>query len=100
MTSLGFDDKCVIVNKSCFDYMREAGKKEEKFDIIFLDPPYNKGFIEPVLKEIVNRRALNDGGIIVLESDGTDFSGEADGLSVYRRRKYGRTRVTVYIQEG
>ena len=96
MTSLGFDDKCVIVNKSCFDYMRSAGERKEKFDIIFLDPPYNKGFIEPVLADIVKYGLLNTGGIIVLESDNTDFYGDIDGLEIIKQRKYGRTYITVY----
>ncbi len=93
----GYSDKCMFINRSCFDFLEKADKR---FDIIFLDPPYNKGFIEPVLAKINEKRVLNDGGIIVLESDGTDFHGEAGGVSVYRQRRYGRTYVTVYIREG
>ena len=70
--SLDFSDYCEIINTSCFDYMEWA---KEKFDVIFLDPPYNKNFIE---------------------SDGTDFHHDFDGLEMYRQRKYGRTYITVY----
>ena len=93
----GYTDKCDIKNMSCFDFL---DKTVDKFDIIFLDPPYNKGFIEPVMKKIAERQVLNDGGLVMLESDNTDFHGEVDGFSVYRQRKYGRTYITVYIQEG
>ena len=93
----GYTDKCEIKNMSCFDFL---DKSSDKFDIIFLDPPYNRDFIEPVMKKIIERNILNDGGIIMLESDGTDFHGEVGGLSIYRQRKYGRTYITVYIQEG
>ena len=68
--SLDFSDYCEIINTSCFDYMERA---KEKFDVIFLDPPYNKNFIEPVLECIVKNNLLNEDGIVVLESDGTDF---------------------------
>lgn len=90
---LSYEEKCDIINCSCFDYLKKTGKQ---FDVIFLDPPYNKGFIEPVISDIVKNCVLSEDGIIVLESDNTDFYGEINGLSIYRQRKYGRTYVTVY----
>lgn len=91
--SLDFSDYCEIINTSCFDYMERA---KGKFDVIFLDPPYNKNFIEPVLEGIVKNNLLNEDGIVVLESDETDFHDDFDGLEMYRQRKYGRTYITVY----
>lgn len=90
---LEFTDKCEIVNASCFDYMERA---KESFDIIFLDPPYNKGFIEPILEGIVKNGLLTENGIAVLESDNTDFRDEIDGLCQVKQRRYGRTYITVY----
>ena len=66
------------------------------YDLIFLDPPYNKGFIEPVLSDIVTNNRLSENGIIVLESDDTDMHSEFDGLTVLKQRKYGRSYITVY----
>ena len=91
--SLGFLEDCDIVNMSCFDYVERT---TEKFDIVFLDPPYNKNFIEPVLDALIKNDVLNKDGIIVLESDGTDFHDEFEGLDIYRQRKYGRTYITIY----
>lgn len=92
-----FEDRCLVINKSCFDYMNGT---DESFDIIFLDPPYNKGFIEPVMNMIRDKGLLNDGGIIVLESDSTDCHGEKCGFDVLKERKYGRTYITVYALKG
>ncbi len=94
--NLGFSEKCEILNMSCFDYVKTT---EKKFDIIFLDPPYNKGFIEDALESAVKYGLLSEEGIIVLESDSGDFRGDIAGLSVYRQRKYGRTYITVYKKE-
>ena len=94
--SLDFEEQCEIRNEDCFIYAQKAG---EKFDIIFLDPPYNRNFIEPVLTAIVEKELLAGGGIVVLESDDTDFSGEKEGLSVLKQRKYGRTYITVYEKQ-
>ncbi len=90
---LGFRDKCDIINMSCFDYVRGT---DMKFDIVFLDPPYNKGLIEPALGALTDSDVLSDGAVVVLESDGGDFRGETDGLTIYKQRKYGRTFITVY----
>ena len=78
---------------SCFDYIDGTSSK---FDIVFLDPPYNQGLIEPALKAIVENDILNSGGIAVLESDTTDFHSEIEGLSVLKQRSYGRTYITIY----
>ena len=90
---LSYTDRCEIINCSCFDYIKRTNAG---FDIIFLDPPYNKGLIEPALEGIVKNRILSDDGIIMLESDSTDFHGEMDGLKIYRQKKYGRTYITIY----
>lgn len=93
IAALGFFENCKVIHMSCFDYIVSA---EKKFDIIFLDPPYNKDLIKPALTAILDNAALNDGGIIVLESDDTDFHEEFDGLTLLKQRKYGRTYITVY----
>lgn len=94
--ALRFEDKCRVLNMSCFDFAKSA---KEEFDLIFLDPPYNKGYIEPALRAIHENGLLSKEGIAVLESDSTDFKGEADGLSVMKQRKYGRTYITIYKRE-
>ena len=93
--SLGFCDMCEIVTCSCFDYARRCGRK---FDVIFLDPPYNKGFITEAFAAIADNGILSDDGIIVLESDSTDFRDEYDGLEMIKQKKYGRTYITIYRQ--
>lgn len=70
--------------------------QDSGFDLIFLDPPYNKGLIEPVICGIVKNSMLNPCGIIVLESDYVDEHGEFDGLEIIKQRRYGRTYITIY----
>ena len=75
------------------DHCKESPKD---FDIIFLDPPYNKDLIEKALGTAAEYGILSEDGIIVLESDSGDFRGEIAGFSVYRQKKYGRTYITIY----
>lgn len=82
-----------IVNKDAQSYIKSS---VEKFSVIFLDPPYNKGFIKPVIEDILKYSLLDDNGIIVLESDSVDEHDEIFGLEIIKQRKYGRTYITVY----
>lgn len=91
--ALGFCDRAEILNMGCSDFFRSS---DEAFDVIFLDPPYNRGFIEPVLEDIEKNGRLKEGGIILLESDSTDMHGGFGSLSVIKQRRYGRSYVTVY----
>lgn len=95
LSSAKFMDKAEIHNSEAEIYLKSCNKS---FDIIFLDPPYNKGFLEPVLRLIYEKKLLNDDGIIVIE---TEFGGErvpADYYKVRKTAKYGKTAVTI-LQE-
>lgn len=68
---------------------------KQGFDIIFLDPPYNKGLVQKALSEIRRRDLLAEDGIIVAETErgGEDLSD--CGFSVIKEAKYGKTVITV-----
>jgi len=67
-----------------------------QFHLVFLDPPYNRGFIRPIMDKLVEKNLLYPEGIIVLESDFSDEHGEIAGLTILRQKRYGRSYVTVY----
>lgn len=94
--NIGYTEQCRVLNMDCMEYAKICRKQ---FDIIFLDPPYNKGFIEPVMSSICRYHLLSQAGIIMLESDNTDFFGNADGFKILKQRKYGRTYITIYTHE-
>ena len=91
--ALRFEDKITVKRIAAMDFLKES---KESFDIIFLDPPYNKGFIRPVINEITATDKLCKNGIIVLESDFVDEHGEFDGVEMLKQRKYGRSYITIY----
>lgn len=65
----------------------------QKFDYIYIDPPYKSGLGLTCLPLSVN--ALNDNGRVVLE-DEKSFEGEIEGLTVTDKRKYGRVHLTFF----
>ena len=84
----------------CSDYSSYLKTCKEKFDVIFLDPPYAEVFLENSLKMITEIDILQTGGIIVLERPlGKEFLWEFSGYSRSRDYKYGKTLLTIYRKE-
>lgn len=90
---LKLTDSIQIKSTGAEQFLKE---NQKEFDIIFLDPPYNKGFIAPIIENIVSGGVLSKDGIIVLESDYIDEHGEFSGLEIIKQKKYGRSYITVY----
>ena len=86
-----FQDKTKIINN---DYKNTLDMlKNEKFDIIFLDPPYESQLDIQALKIIIDNDMLSKEGIIILETDNKKEKKEMlDKLDiyVYDLRSYGR----------
>ena len=79
------------------DYMAYLKRCKEKFDIIFLDPPYAEVFLENSLKMITEIDILQSGGIIVTERPiEKDLPWEFPGYARSKDYKYGKTLITIY----
>jgi 16S rRNA (guanine(966)-N(2))-methyltransferase RsmD len=77
--------------------------KNVKFDIIFVDPPYASGLIEPVLKKIKNNQLINNDGLIIIEhSPDVEFTNTVNDLNfeIVKEKKYGDTSVTILRVNG
>ena len=65
-----------------------------KFDIILLDPPYDRHFINKILDFIYDNNLLNEGGIIVTEYETEKVKTEK--YRIYKTKKYGHKTVTIF----
>lgn len=76
-----------------------AMDKKTKFDLIFVDPPYDKDFGEQAIKLIFENNILAmDGAIIYEHPQHTSLrAGDFDGIMIDERR-YGKTLVSVLRQ--
>ncbi|MCL2343831.1 MAG: 16S rRNA (guanine(966)-N(2))-methyltransferase RsmD [Firmicutes bacterium] len=75
--------------------------REERFDLIFLDPPYGTELLEKALLRIFQFDILADGGIIICESGREERLPDAKAPYVRKRDYgYGKTKLTVYTREG
>lgn len=89
--------KCKIMRADYSEYLKSATTKGEKFDLVFLDPPYAKNVKDEVVKKVARAEILNPGAIVVCESE-EDFFTEGEsvyGLNFRRKYKYGRCYITL-----
>ena len=69
----------------------------EKFDVIFIDPPYDGGLYQAVLERINAVDNLTEGGIIVCEARaGTELPELSAPYFKLRERRYGNVKICIY----
>ena len=90
----GLIKSCRISRMDYSEYLKSASGRE-KFDIVFLDPPYSKSMKDEILKKLTRTDILADGCIIVCESDKDEIDGDVHGLNL--RKKYKYSRAITYI---
>ena len=69
--------------------LEKFGKENSRYDIIFLDPPYDGTIVAGTLSQIVSAGILAEGGIIVAETDTKFIDNTPSSLYLYDARSYG-----------
>ena len=86
-----------MVQGEALAFLAAAG---ERFDLIFVDPPYASGLWEGVLGAISRFDILANHGIIVCESPSDqDMPLVKPPYFLRRTYRYGRIKVTTYCRE-
>ena len=89
---LGFEGQALVLMRdyaACLDMLAGRG---ERFDFVFLDPPYDTGLDGAAVQGILDRGLLSGDGRIIVEHSAArplDFPGK-----IGNSRKYGQTRIT------
>lgn len=97
-----FQEKSIVYNvdyKKCLENI-----KKEKYDIIFIDPPYKLDIAVDSLKRILQYNILTKEGIIVVETDEQERDlkqiEEIEKIEVIDVRKYGRVKLIFLHERG
>ena len=90
-TDCGFADRSRTLVQDYRNYIRKASGRE-KFDLVFIDPPYADKTALDALSRLVDADLLSEGAIVCLEA-GEEFSGnesELSGFDVLKNTSYGK----------
>ena len=99
-------ESCIIIQKTSKILLNEFTKEntikdKERFDIIYLDPPYDKDETEEI-QYIIENKILNDNSLIVYETDNQKYIDnirkleEKGIIEILKIKKYGRPNI-IYI---
>lgn len=96
--NLGFQKQCVSLNMDSYAALKDLGKKNKVFDLIFIDPPYAKDMIPPAIQIISDMNLLKKDGLIVSKIDTSENIYEGnEKILLTESRKYGNTTVCFYM---
>ena len=85
-----------VLQQDALSYLNACGK----FDLIFVDPPYDEGLYKPVLDKINSIDILSEGGIILCESRReTDMPEMRAPYFKRREYRYGKVKLSLYSKE-
>jgi 16S rRNA (guanine(966)-N(2))-methyltransferase RsmD len=94
----GFQDKCKYLVSDWRNYIRKASGRE-KFDLVFVDPPYAMECCGDALLRLEKSELLADGAIVVLESGTEEIDPEKfPSFECIKSTHYGKkTFVNIFI---
>ena len=91
-------EKSIVLNA---DFKKVLKTVNERFDLIFIDPPYKSNFVEESLELIFENAILNTDGLIVIETDETqkiqELLDSKSYINILKTKNYGR--VSLFIEK-
>lgn len=92
---------CTIRQAESLEFLRRC--HGQRFDIVFLDPPYASNLYTPVLRALLELELLKPQGMIICESDFDElFRNDrelANCFYVKKQSRYSKTVITILAQK-
>jgi 16S rRNA (guanine(966)-N(2))-methyltransferase RsmD len=86
-----------VIRSDAIEAIKKLAKKTEKFDIIFMDPPYYGDLAKKTLQSLEACDILARSGLIIVQHFKKDDLPETLGvLSLFRQSRYGDTILSFY----
>ncbi|HRR71317.1 MAG TPA: 16S rRNA (guanine(966)-N(2))-methyltransferase RsmD [Syntrophorhabdaceae bacterium] len=96
--NLDLEDRCSIMNMDVKDAIPLLYKTGSLFDIIFMDPPYERGYVRDTMMLLRGNSIYNRDTSFVIETSKREDMGfmEEGGWMLVTRRQYGDTVVSIF----
>lgn len=94
------EERSTVIALDVFKAIKLLSNKNTKFDIIFLDPPYNMNFIAKTIQNIDEFDIIAEEGILACEHHVNEQAPERVGrLTKVRIKEYGETQYSFYLRD-
>jgi len=88
------EEKYKIFDEDCFNFFKSK-KLSDKFNIIFLDPPYKEEKINILIDNIKKKEILSNDGIIIIHRHKKDNIDVSKNLNILDERNYGISKIII-----
>lgn len=93
----GLSPGCRIYRQDVFAAIDILRRRQQRFDLIFLDPPYQQQLAQVALERLATAEVLADDGILVIEHSRRETMPAAvSPLRLVRREEYGEAALSFY----
>lgn len=99
INNLGYENRARAYKNDVIRAIEILGRKGEKFDIIFMDPPYKDEVCSKVIESIVKANLLDEKGLIICEHH--IFEKMPEEIKVLKKtdeREYRKKAITFYTK--
>ncbi len=93
ISNLTTNENAQIVEKDCFNYFVKNEILKDKYDLIFLDPPFKEKKINSLIDFIKKEKILNKKGIIAMHRHKKDDVEISKNLKILDERNYGLSKI-------
>ena len=93
---LNIKSKSTIILSDWKKALNDFSNQGIKFDLIFVDPPYDYNVYEKILDKVSTLNLLNNQGLIILEHSNLKLKDQYNNLILYKEKKYGNKSVNIY----
>jgi len=86
-------DLAELYNQDVYLYLKNCS---QKYDIIFMDPPYQKDMSAEAIELIIENDLLKAKGLIISERSESEKVEEYEELNIIKNKKYGNSLIIIY----
>tara|TARA_B100001057_G_scaffold169229_1_gene170025 strand:+ start:2278 stop:2838 length:561 start_codon:yes stop_codon:yes gene_type:complete len=93
ISKLDCQKQCQIIRKNCFEYLNTIEEDNQKYDLIFLDPPFKEKNINSIIEKIIEKSILKKNGIITIHRHKKDNVDLTNKINIFDTRFYGISKI-------
>lgn len=94
------EDRAEVYRNDAARALKALEKRANRFDLVFLDPPYRFKNGDELMLDMVERGLLQDTAVVVLEYESSyNYPENFGGFCCLRTAKYGEAAITIYRYE-
>ena len=93
LNSLKNTNNYKIINNEIFNFLEKSKNFNNKFDIIFIDPPYKENRINQLIEYIIEKKLLRKKGFLIIHRHKKDTIKLTEKIKVFDERIYGLSKI-------